>query len=430
LTKNNKQLISADEMLGELKYATDKVQGLLTDAGRDAKVVSDYKDLVEAGRQQFEEEVKCLLPEVRLGESGDKLSPDELNLLIAHAHRKVLQLQKQIAGEQSLEHERFKEALNKQREEDEVALKNRINSELANQEQLLDVEMRRQMAYLKEELEVDMRTQLKRQAAAHSDHLTDVLSVQKAEIETKWANQLQDEIHAQKDTYHKSVGAMQGQLEGLKGAMVSRSDVDKAAFAARELWLACDSLRTALKLGNENATTWEENPKPLNEQVAAVRMAAGDSNPFVSAVLSAISGEAVARGVYNYDALKERFIKVERICKRVSMIGDNGGSLLRYFLSYVQSFLVMNNFESLPTNELKNQEVDLNALDTYGILSRARYCLDKDDLLLAVQYLNLLRGEPRNVAADWMKEARLSLETQQAAEALMAHAAATAVKTL
>lgn len=37
--------------------------------------------------------------------------------------------------------------------------------------------------------------------------------------------------------------------------------------------------------------------------------------------------------------------------------------------------------------------------------------------------MNLLQGASRKVAEDWIKEARLLLETQQAANTLMAHAA-------
>lgn len=37
--------------------------------------------------------------------------------------------------------------------------------------------------------------------------------------------------------------------------------------------------------------------------------------------------------------------------------------------------------------------------------------------------MNLLQGAPRKVASDWVNEARVLLETQQAANTLMAHAA-------
>ena len=50
--------------------------------------------------------------------------------------------------------------------------------------------------------------------------------------------------------------------------------------------------------------------------------------------------------------------------------------------------------------------------------------------MMSVRYMNLLRGEARNVASGWLKEARLTLETRQAAYALLAHAAATAVQAL
>lgn len=44
--------------------------------------------------------------------------------------------------------------------------------------------------------------------------------------------------------------------------------------------------------------------------------------------------------------------------------------------------------------------------------------------MMALKYMNLLRGAPRKIASDWLKETRLLLETQQAANTLMAHAAA------
>ncbi|XP_042856036.1 MICOS complex subunit MIC60-like isoform X2 [Penaeus japonicus] len=429
LTHDNKSLITAEESLAELKYAVENIKTVISQSERDSKVVSDYRNLVETGREQFEAEVRSLLPEVKLGETSDKLTRDELNLLIAHAHRKVLQLQNQLARLQTLEHDRFKEALNKQRDDDAGLLEAKINASLEKQKQHLDVEFKRKVAQLREELEGELRAQLKRQAAAHSDHLADVLSVQEKELESKWSELLQDKVQSEKDKYLSSVAVMQGQLDGLKSAMTARADVDKAAYSARELWLACESLRSALRLGKEGARSWEEQLKPLDEHISAIK-AAGGENPYLNAVLGAVSGEARARGVYTEDALRERFIKVDRICKRVSMIGDNGGSLIKYMLSYVQSFLILNAFEYLPGNEVRDEEVPVDSLSVYDILARARYCLDKDDLLQSVRYMNLLRGEARNVASSWIEEARLTLETRQAADALLAHAAATAVKAL
>lgn len=60
----------------------------------------EFRALMEASRTQFEAEVRSLLPDVKIGEKSDKLTTDELNLLLAHAHRKVLALQKSLAKQQ------------------------------------------------------------------------------------------------------------------------------------------------------------------------------------------------------------------------------------------------------------------------------------------------------------------------------------------
>lgn len=51
-------------------------------------------------------------------------------------------------------------------------------------------------------------------------------------------------------------------------------------------------------------------------------------------------------------------------------------------------------------------------------------------MIQALKYMNLLKGASRYVASDWLKEARLLLETQQATNTLMAHAAASGLSFL
>lgn len=43
---------------------------------------------------------------------------------------------------------------------------------------------------------------------------------------------------------------------------------------------------------------------------------------------------------------------------------------------------------------------------------------------MTLRYMNLLKGASRAVARDWMNETRILLETQQAADTLMAYAGA------
>jgi len=48
--------------------------------------------------------------------------------------------------------------------------------------------------------------------------------------------------------------------------------------------------------------------------------------------------------------------------------------------------------------------------------------MEVDDIEQAVKYINLLTGEPRRQASDWLVIARLHLELQQSCEALASYA--------
>lgn len=54
-----------------------------------------------------------------------------------------------------------------------------------------------------------------------------------------------------------------------------------------------------------------------------------------------------------------------------------------------------------------------------------RYWLDRGDFKMTLRYMNLLEGAPRSIARDWINEARILLETQQAVDTLIAYAGAT-----
>uniref|UniRef100_A0A183AC14 MICOS complex subunit MIC60 n=1 Tax=Echinostoma caproni TaxID=27848 RepID=A0A183AC14_9TREM len=138
--------------------------------------------------------------------------------------------------------------------------------------------------------------------------------------------------------------------------------------------------------------------------------------------------------------------------------------LWNYALSWLQSILVLDVFGRKYLNQIPwlrsalsepllegNTEVgELEAgLDTFSLLrsAKAALSLDREDFVdsetdpseelndtddgieLAVRLLGQLRGQARVVAADWLADARLYLEARQAAQALLAYAAARGMST-
>lgn len=93
----------------------------------------------------------------------------------------------------------------------------------------------------------------------------------------------------------------------------------------------------------------------------------------MSVVLDSLPKQALDRGVYPEDALRERFLKVEKMAHRLALVPTEGGRLPTYLLSYLQSMLISSPSHPISEAELKDHEVDFSKFDTYDILNRARY---------------------------------------------------------
>jgi len=174
---------------------------------------------------------------------------------------------------------------------------------------------------------------------------------------------------------------------------------------------ACDSLHTALQSASASPDPIERYS--LTHEVGTLREAAKD-DPFIVAMLDSLPASATAGGGIQCEGgLKERFMKVKRMCRRVALVPETGGGLGTYALSYLQSVLIMS-WRFVGRVGSERGDHDPHKMDTFEILECADTLLRQGDLEQAVRYMNLLRGEPRRVARDWLRDARHYLETTQA----------------
>ncbi|KAK2709196.1 MICOS complex subunit Mic60-like isoform X2 [Artemia franciscana] len=419
-------LIMADEVAARSLYKLESARAKVQQAQADAKIMEEYRDLIDKARDELRLELSSILPEVSPNTKGAKLTDEEQNMLLAHAYRKIIVLQKELAKQQTLEQHRFRTALELQRQEDISNVETRIRVELEKQERESSIRYSKQLAVIQKELEAELHSQLKRQAAAHADHVTDLLAAQEKELSHKWSNHLQDSLIKEQLAYESKVAGMIGQIKGIERAIKGRVEGDLTFHKAQRLWSACQALVNAVTRSS-SAKPWIEEITSINLHLEAIRKAAGEEDAFVDKLLGGLSTEVRERGVLPLSALKERFMTVERVGQRVALVDENGGSLLRYMMSYLQSmFLITAAIRPI----LDEKEIDIEALNPHEILASARFCLEKDDLEQAIRFVNLLRGEPRNVARDWLKEARHCLEVRQTAEALLVYASANGTQVL
>lgn len=394
-----------------------------------ANLGEKYWKKVETARNFFIDEIESLFPGINLSEKKLDMSKEDLDLFIVHAFTQVVAHQKELQKLQIEGDQQLKRALEAVRGSDQSeAVKAQLEYEIAKEKRDLNLHNQRKLLAIRAELERNLRNQMKRQSEAHTDHLADALAQKEVEMKRKFQRELDEKITTEQAAYKLQLAAMLGKLKGMDAALKGRADAEKSAHQAQALWGACQSLWSSIRSG-QPGKSWREQLRPLQDEISAVARAA-EGDELVGVVLKGLPESAKNRGVYPEDALRERFIKVEEVSRRLALVPAEGARLPMYFLSYLQAALIAKPDVPISKDELEDKPFDFSKLDTYDILNRARYWLDRGDLVKTVQYMNLLQGASRKAALDWLNEARLLLETQQAASTLMAHAASSGVRFL
>lgn len=60
------------------------------------------------------------------------------------------------------------------------------------------------------------------------------------------------------------------------------------------------------------------------------------------------------------------------MARRLALVPAEGASLPVYFLSYLQSLLLVKAISPISKSELSDEPIDFSKMDTYDILDRAR----------------------------------------------------------
>ncbi|XP_020296088.1 MICOS complex subunit Mic60 isoform X4 [Pseudomyrmex gracilis] len=402
----------------------DAAKKKYTDELQNSGVSEQFWKQVQTARENFNEELHILFPKINIHEKKLSVSEEAFDLFVLHMYHKVNNLQKELEKQRILYESKIKAALK--------AAGDTTNQEkldalvcLAVDKEKLAMESENAKKLLAEQKKFDdeMRRQLKLQSEIHADHLREALSVKEQESQRTLQRALCEQADAESIKHKTQLAAVVGRSRALVAALKARIEEEKGASNVQILWSACQALARAVKVAPPGAPK-DQILRPLAPEIRAVCKAAPKEDPLVHAALQSIPGEAAKRGVLPEDVLRARFLKIEGVARRLAMVPEEGAALPVYLLSYLQNFLIIKTANPIPKCELEDEPIDVDLLNTYDILQRARYWLDRGDFKMTLKYMNLLKGASRSVANDWMREVRILLETQQAIDILLAYAGA------
>nr|CAB3256092.1 MICOS complex subunit MIC60-like [Phallusia mammillata] len=415
-------------MSHDLEEAKARVQGKVLEADVLKRYLEDIEKMKEKFQNEFESSLPTISTEPEWKRTGKRVSQDEENAMLLHMQHRVEELQRELSEERTLGAERLDEVVSSVRAEVEDHVKKLAELDLHKrlEEQRLNHE--EQVTELQRTHDDDIRRQLKRQASAHVEHMSEALSYMERQAAEKYEKLVETTMEEQKSEFLVMMEAERAaneaktasiidkhQLElemaiarvrGIEQAVDGRAHVENVTRKAQELSLACDALLHTIKYGDKG------KPVPLATELTTVKKVYDDNNA-LNVFSAAVPTEAVERGVYTEEILRASFRRIGKICRRVSLVDQNRNSLFVYFLSYLKSLLTVSSAQLAPPTE-----IDQSALDVFTIISYSNYCLDHGNLEQAARFVNQLTGEPRRVVEGWLKEARLLLETRQAVEAL------------
>lgn len=145
-----------------------------------------------------------------------------------------------------------------------------------------------------------------------------------------------------------------------------------------------------------------EQPKPFLRELAALKEVA-DGDELVRAAIASINPRAYQKGVSTPTQLIDRFRRVSDEVRKASLLPEDAG-VAGHAASWILSKVLF-----------RKKGLTLGD-DVESILTRTETYLEEGNIDNAAREMNQLSGWARVLAKDWLREARLLLEVQQAVE--------------
>lgn len=233
------------------------------------------------------------------------------------------------------------------------------------------------------------------------------------ELQRRWLRSIKSQVETERGGRLAKLDNLTTSLKQLERITLDNSATLDDNVRLHKVWSALRAVQNKAEAGD---VAFDEELRALKNlsQPASDATADNTAETIVTAALGQLESSGIAQsGVKSFAALSAWFTSslAPRIHSASLVPAPEEASVVSHLASMGLSSLMF-----------KPKAALVEGNDIGAVLARAEYCLAEKDLDGAAREVNNLKGWPRKLAADWMREARRKLEVQQALEIVAAEA--------
>lgn len=374
--------------------------------------VKNFRTYIDDATKSFQKEIETMFPSLA-GKHPTQLTHEDLQALLVHAHRRIVKLQNDIARMRVSESDSIKAGIDVARSDIERIVEERVKERVQKTTEQLTDELKLYEKNLRQQFDEQLKHEIVLQHQALSQYLADVLSRQYHEWAQEYEKQLENESLKINLNLQNQLRSTLDRLYAIEQAIEANYDSQQRGHQAQQLWIQAQNILNQIVHG----TTTENDLDMITKIIP--------NEKFVQVLFNELKTNDSP--ITNEEILRERFTNVKKLCRRLALIDNEHNSLWNYFLSYLQSLLIVRQRDD---SILIDDAIDLNQLNTFTILNYVQSYLEHNQWYNALRLMQLLSGEPRNVAQSWINDTRNYLAKKQTSELLEAYSNSIGLGTL
>ncbi|KAM0754543.1 hypothetical protein T439DRAFT_331564 [Meredithblackwellia eburnea MCA 4105] len=280
----------------------------------------------------------------------------------------------------------------------EKELVERLDTQEEDWKKAFDDERKNLVAAYKDKLEKELETQQE----IINQRLKEEVVAQGIEMQRRWVREVKVRVEEERGGRLAKLEELEGGIRKLERVTKENAESISEALHARKVFAGVKAVEHKVATGQP----FTEELQALKRLVDSQKTEEGAtaSPNLIAIALSTVPEEVSSSGIASFPAIASRFSSsVAPQIRRVSLLPEHGG-LLAYLTSYVASSFLF------------QKEGWAEGEDVVSTIARANFYLANKDLDLATREVNSLKGWPKALAKDWLKQARSHLEVKLALE--------------